>query len=136
MSDSPTHPPDPESPHAWIHENLAAYLAGALDAAERERFDAHINACVDCFDAFTEARDADRTLQRTLGTLVPDTKLEEHLVTAFREKSMKRTTHLFIRRASYAAAACVALAATGVFANYALHQGPLNNPLTQRLVAS
>ncbi len=146
MTDMPNDPPNippippPESEHAWIHDHLAAHLAGGLDAAERQRFDAHINACSDCFDAFTEARDSDRLLQRTLGALAPvstaQDPFEDRLITHFREKTMTRTQHFLLRRTAYATAAALALAATGVFANYAIHQnGRFNNAVSRELVA-
>ena len=50
---------------------------------------------------------------------------------------MKRLMHPMLRRAGYAAAACVALAATGVFANYVLHSdNKFNNPFSQQLIAA
>ena len=50
---------------------------------------------------------------------------------------MKRYVHPMMKRAGYAAAACVALAATGVFANYALHSdGRFNNALSRQLVTN
>lgn len=136
MSETPTTSPAPDSEHAWVHEHLAAYLAGGLSESERQRFDAHINGCPACFDAFTEARDADRALLRTLSAFAPPASLEQHLTTHFRENSMQRWTHPAIRRTGYAAAAAVALAATGVFANYVIRQnGRLNNPLSQQLAS-
>ena len=127
---------DPTADHAFIHENLAAYLTDALDPAERARFDAHINNCPECFDAFSEARNADRAMQRTLADLTPGAKFEEHLITHIRETTMNRWQHPVLRRAAYATAAAIALAATGVFANFALHQeGHFNNPLSRQLVA-
>ncbi len=125
----------PESDHAWVHDNLAAYLAGGLDPAERARLDDHINGCPDCFDAFTEGRDADRGVSRALSGLTPGEGFHERLMAGFRAKTIVRPGRLFIRRAGYAAAACVALAATGVLANYVMHQSRFNNPLTQMAVA-
>ena len=132
--------------HTFVHENLAAYLAGGLTAEERAKFDSHIHACPECFDAFTEARDADLGLKRTLGVLAPleiaggdaggAGTFEDHMVTKFRERSMNSWKHPAIRRVMYATAACAALAATGVFANFAIHQGGrFSNPLSERLVA-
>ena len=146
MTDTPNDPlknPPPESDHAWIHDHLSAHLTGGLDPAERQRFDDHINTCSDCFDAFTEARDADRLLQRTLAPLTPAAAappltppFEDRLITHFREKTMTRARHYLLRRTAYATAAALALAATGVFANYALHQNTrFNNALSRELVA-
>ncbi|HVT80834.1 MAG TPA: polysaccharide biosynthesis/export family protein, partial [Phycisphaerae bacterium] len=125
--------------HAWVHENLGAYLAGGLSAEERGRLDGHVNGCAECFDAFTEARDADRAAQRALAGLVPSgegSAFEDRVITFTRETTMNRWKHPMVRRAAYATAAAVALAATGVFANIAMHQGGrFNNPMSQALAA-
>src|SRR5262245_6335070 len=125
----------PQNDHQWTHEHLAAYLAGGLDPAERTRFESHIHACPDCFDAFTEAPDADRALQRALFPLNPNPKLEENIVTHLRARSRFFLAHPLLRRAAYPIAAAVALAATGLFANVALHSGHLNNQLSRFLIA-
>ena len=126
----------PESEHGWVHEHLGAYLAGGLSDAERERFDAHINGCPGCFDDFTEAREADRALLRTFGPLAPEGALEDQIVNHVREDTMKSWKRPLVRRAGYAAAAAVALAATGVFANYVIRQnGRFNNPVSQQLAS-
>ncbi|MGN6367917.1 MAG: DUF4349 domain-containing protein [Phycisphaerae bacterium] len=132
-----SHPPDnlPPTEHAWIHEHLATALTGGLTPEEQSRFDTHIHNCPDCFDAFTEARDADRTLLRTLDPLIPDADFENRLITNFREKEMKTHWHPFAKRAGFAIAAAVALAATGVGAQYVTRDNILNNPLSEHLVA-
>jgi autotransporter-associated beta strand protein len=125
--------------HAWVHENLGAYLAGGLSAEERGRLDAHVNGCAECFDAFTEARDADRAAQRALAGLTPPGEgmtFEERIVTHTREATMSKWRHPLVRRMAYATAASVALAATGVFASFAMHQNSrFNNPFSQQLAA-
>ena len=66
----------------------------------------------------------------------PAADFEEQLTAHFRENSMKRWTRPVVRRTGYAAAAAVALAATGVFANYVIRQGGrFNNPLSQQLAS-
>ncbi len=138
MSDTSIEPPNDH--HAWVHENLAAYLAGGLNSEERARLDAHVNSCAECFDAFTEARDADRAAQRALAGLLPagvGAAFEDRLITHTRETAMNRWKYPLVRRAAYATAAAVALAATGVFANFAMHQnGRLSNPLSRELAAN
>ena len=61
----------PMNDHARVHEALAAYVAGGLDAAERRRVEDHLHDCPACFEAYVEARDADRAVQRAVG-LVPE----------------------------------------------------------------
>ena len=128
-----TTPPQPD--HTWIHDHLATALTNGLTPDEQSRFDTHIHNCPDCFDAFTEARDADRTLLRTLDSLIPEPNFEDRLISNFREKEMKTQWHPLAKRAGFAIAAAVALAATGVGAQYVVHGNLLNNPLSQHLVA-
>ncbi len=126
-------PPQPD--HTWIHDHLATALTNGLTPDEQSRFDTHIHACPDCFDAFTEARDADRTLLRTLDSLIPAPNFEDRLITNFQEKEMKTHWHPLAKRAGFAIAAAVALACTGVGAQYIVHGSLLNNPLSQQLAA-
>jgi anti-sigma factor RsiW len=124
--------------HAWVHEQIAAAVAGGLTAEEQARFDAHVHSCAECFDAFAEARDADRAVQRALDSLTPSLageRFEDRVVTAFREQDMKTQFHPLAKRAGFAIAAAVALAATGVFAQYVVHGDFLNNPVSKQLGA-
>ena len=50
------------SEHAWILENIAGYCAGGLDAAERERFEAHTATCGPCAQALADGRATDEKL--------------------------------------------------------------------------
>ena len=125
-----------EHDHAWVHEQIAAAVAGGLTAEEWARFDAHVHSCAACFDAFAEAREADRGMQRALDSLTPlppGERFEDRVVTAFREQDMKTRFHPLAKRAGFAIAAAVALAATGVFAQYVVHGDLLNNPVSKQL---
>jgi uncharacterized membrane protein YgcG len=125
-----------EHDHAWVHEQIAAAVAGGLTAEEWARFDAHVHSCAACFDAFAEAREADRGMQRALDALTPlppGERFEDRVVTAFREQDMKTRFHPLAKRAGLAIAAAVALAATGVFAQYVVHGDLLNNPVSKQL---
>ena len=132
----------PNIDHAWIIERIAAYLTGGLTESDRAQFDAHINTCSECFDAFSEARDADRTMQRLLAPLAPLTppppakNFEDRVISNLREKLMKPPLlSPFTKRLTLGIAACLAFAATGVAANYVVQHDALNNPLTERLIA-
>ena len=117
--------------HAWIQERLAAAIAGGLSPQEQGQFDAHINSCPACFDAFTDARDADRQLQRNLGGLTLSADFEEILIGNLREKTMHKRFPQIIKRAGMGIAAAVAMAATGVFANNIIRQDTPVNPVAQ-----
>jgi anti-sigma factor RsiW len=41
--------------HAWAEEHIAAYLAGELTAEDRDRLDAHLDACDSCARQVQEA---------------------------------------------------------------------------------
>jgi|GEM_PF-1458749 len=123
-----------DNEHNFIHENLAAYLAGGLSAEERARFDAHIHGCAECFDAFTEARDADRTLLR-LGA-APGADFEDKLVSAVKGQLMpRRLVHPMVKRAGVGVAAALLLGATGLAANHLVENDLLSNPMSDKLMA-
>ena len=44
------------SEHAWTLENIAAYCAGGLEAAECERLEQHTDTCETCARTLAEAR--------------------------------------------------------------------------------
>lgn len=124
-----------QNEHNFIHENIAAYLAGGLSAEERARFDAHIHGCAECFDAFTEARDADRTLLR-LGA-APDADFENNLVSAVKGQLMpRRLVHPMVKRAGVGVAAALLLGATGLAANHLVENDLLSNPMSAQLMAN
>ena len=136
MTQTPDIPHDPDALHRWVHEQLAAYLAGGLDPRERAALENHIHACPPCFDAFTDARHADLAVLRHLGGdhgLSASDHLEERLLQHLRETTMKRTS--FARLAGMSIAAAVALAAAGVLANHLVQNDRLSNPLTEHLTA-
>src|SRR5579863_9355755 len=68
------------SEHVWAQENIAAYVAGGLDASEGERIEKHAADCAAC------ARDIDdaRSLERKLAPLVlaadPGPALEDRII--------------------------------------------------------
>jgi type II secretory pathway component GspD/PulD (secretin)/acetolactate synthase regulatory subunit len=126
--------PEGEGVHRWVHENMAAFLAGGVSARERAFFEAHVHECAACFEAFSEARTADLEVMRLMGGragLAGGAGLEERVVKGFREQTMKR--HSAVRWAGMGVAAAVGLAATGVLANRLVRQDRLNNAVTEAL---
>ncbi len=59
------------SDHTWTQENIASYVAGGLDAAERERLEQHAADCGDC----AAAPGCGPGLDRNIGTLFAGTGL-------------------------------------------------------------
>jgi hypothetical protein len=72
------------SDHAWILENLAAYLAGGLEPAERERLEQHTADCVLCAAALSDARTMDTALSGLFIEVRPNATLEDRVIQKLR----------------------------------------------------
>jgi hypothetical protein len=101
------------SEHAWVHENLAAYVAGGLDAGEGERVEAHAAACESCAAALREARAFDRDMNALFAATRPAPALEDRLIQVLRATTRPRRVPHWSRKLAWGAAATVALGATG-----------------------
>jgi hypothetical protein len=73
------------SEHAWTQDNLAAHVAGGLDAGERERLERHLAECFDCTSALENARAADRRLLALFQGVQPGPALEDRLIRSLRQ---------------------------------------------------
>ncbi len=73
------------SDHAWTQDHIAAYVAGGLDSAEAERFDAHVAACPPCTTALADARRTDAALAGLFAAVRPGPTLEDRLLKSLRE---------------------------------------------------
>jgi hypothetical protein len=102
------------SEHAWVHDNLAAYVAGGLDAAEGERVEGHAAACETCAAALRDARAFDHRLDALFAAARPAPALEDRVIQALREAPLPaRPFAPWTKRLAWGAAATVALGATG-----------------------
>jgi hypothetical protein len=72
------------SDHAWILEHVAAYLAGGLEPAERERFEQHTANCVPCAASMSDARAMDRALSGLFAEARPSATLEDRVIQKLR----------------------------------------------------
>lgn len=72
------------SDHAWTQDHIAAYLAGGLDSAEAERFEAHIAACAICTTTLAGARHTDAALSSLFAPVRPGPTLEDRLLKSLR----------------------------------------------------
>src|SRR5207302_3231837 len=70
------------SEHAWVLENMAAYHAGGLEAAERERLQQHIAVCEPCAEALAEAGHIEQSLEALFADIRPDAALEDRMIRA------------------------------------------------------
>src|ERR1041384_6645929 len=112
---------------------MGAAVTGGLSIDEQALFDAHVHGCAECFDAYTEAREADRGMQRAVSGLVPSEKFEAELLNVIREKTMHRRFRVAAKRVGMGLAAAVALVVSGVSAEMIIHQDTWNNPVTKKL---
>jgi hypothetical protein len=110
------------SEHAWVIDNLAAYVAGGLDAEECERVDVHVASCEPCAAALQDARAFDHGMESLFASTRPAPALEDRIIQVFRATSRPRSQPHWGRKLAWGAAATVALGATGAGVSY-LSQG-------------
>jgi hypothetical protein len=102
------------SEHAWTQENIAAFVAGGLDAAESERLEEHAAACAECAAALRSARSLDDGLDGLFADRRPGPALEDRMIRSLRADSARAVLQLRWRhRLAWGAAAAVALGLTG-----------------------
>jgi hypothetical protein len=102
------------SEHAWVHDNLTAYVAGGLDAAEGERVEAHAAECETCAATLRDARALDHRLDALFAAARPAPALEDRVIQALRKAPLPaRPFAPWTKRLAWGAAATVALGATG-----------------------
>src|SRR5438874_576614 len=102
------------SEHAWTLENIAAFVAGGLDAAEGERLQRHAAECAECAGALREARSLDHGLDALFAADRPGPVLEDRMIRSLRTEAAGRELRSrWRRKLAWSAAAAVALGATG-----------------------
>ncbi len=104
------------SEHAWVVENLAAYVAGGLTAAERERIQRHVADCADCARAFEEVRVVDSQLDALFTPVRPGPGLEDRSIQALRQMPRPRFRFSRVNKALLAVAAVLFFAIVGAAA--------------------
>src|SRR5579875_2317565 len=101
------------SDHAWILENLAAYLTGGLEPAERERLEQHTADCLPCTAALNDARAMDAALSGLFAEARPSSALEDRMIQTLRTRP-RDAWHLPVPAwLAIAAAALVLISLTG-----------------------
>jgi hypothetical protein len=102
------------SEHAWTLENIAAFVAGGLDAAEAERVERHAADCAECAAALRAARALDHGLDGLFAAGRPGPALEDRMIHSLRTESASVVLRSrWRRKLAWGAAAAVALGATG-----------------------
>jgi hypothetical protein len=117
------------SEHAWTLENLAVYLAGGLESAERERLEQHTADCPPCAAALAAARALDTSLTGLFAESRPSAALEDRLVQALRTRTARGGLSFPVPGwLAVAAAALLLIGATGVVASQLLDPASLAFP--------
>jgi hypothetical protein len=112
------------SDHAWILENLAAYLSGGLEPAERERLEQHTADCSSCAAALNDARAMDVALTGLFAEARPSAALEDRIIQTLRNRPKDAWRLPMPAWLAVAAAALVLIGFTGAMANQMLaHSG-------------
>ncbi len=108
------------SDHAWILENLAAYLTGGLEPAERERLEQHTADCSSCAAALNDARVADAALSGLFVEARPSSTLEDRMIQRLRMRPLDAWRLPVPAWLAIAAAALVLISLTGAMASQIL----------------
>jgi hypothetical protein len=108
--------------HAWVLENVAAYLTDGLTPAERQDFEQHTAGCPDCAAALESARRLDSSLGSLFASARPSPALEDHLIQSLRTQQAGR--RLPFLSWPLAAAALVLLGLTGAVVSHSLSFPP------------
>lgn len=116
--------------HIWTQEQIATFLADGLDAAETERFQAHVRDCAECFTAVEAARAFDGGLANLFASARPSPMLEDRTVKALRAPATvpARTARVWGRRALMGLAATLVIGAFGAVTSLVIANGGLPMP--------
>lgn len=115
--------------HSRFRDHLDAYLAGGLNDAEREPFEAHAAQCPACGGALSEAAAHDQLLRQLFADARPPADLEDRLVRGLRSaRPALPLIHPLVRRAAIGVAAALLLGGFGYVANEVIHGGGLPTP--------
>jgi hypothetical protein len=106
---------------------MAAYLAGGLDAAEREDLERHATDCTACAQALAEARSWDQALCGLFADARPAPQLEDRMVRTIRS-GVRRGSWAIPLRFAAAIAAVLILGAVGTVGSGLIADGSLRFP--------
>ena len=81
-----------------LREDLGAYLLGALEEPERQRFEAHLPECPDCREQIERLRPAADALPRSVDQLVAPPALKRGLIKTVRKEARRQGTRAWRER--------------------------------------
>ena len=98
--------------HEWAKEQIAAHLAGGLNAEERARLEAHIASCAECIAELDASRRFDRQMDDLFTPVRAKSGLEERIIQKLRFTPMKPQRSL-AAKVLFAVAAVVMMGVLG-----------------------
>jgi len=98
--------------HEWAKEQIAAHLAGGLNAEERARLEAHIASCAECIAELDASRRFDRQMDDLFTPVRAKVGMEERIIQKLRFTPMKPQRSL-AAKVLFAAAAVVLMGVLG-----------------------
>ena len=117
------------SEHAWTLENIAAFVAGGLDAAEAERLERHAAECPECTAVLARERALDQGLDALFAPARPGPALEDRMIRSLRTEAAGQVLRSrWRRKLACGAAAAVALGVTGAGMSRLMDKGELLFP--------
>lgn len=110
--------------HEWAKDQLAAHLAGGLEAAERSRLEAHLAGCAACRAVLEGAASFDREMTSLFAPARARVGLEERLILGLRRSGgAGRFPHGIVLRIGGALAATLLLGMVGLMIQEGHGQG-------------
>lgn len=120
------------SEHAWVSEQIAAFVAGGLDASETERVETHLRECEICDAAMKDALAIDRRLESLFASAKPGPAFEDRAIRALRVEKVQRAPKSlrpgWKRKLAWCTAASVGLGLTGAGMSLLAKDGSLPFP--------
>ena len=105
--------------HVWSQEQIAAYVAGGLNAEENERLEAHARDCLECSAALEKSRWLDSRLGSLFASTLPGPELEDRTLQAVRmDGGVKFSRVGWQKRLLIAASIGVVVTAGGMVASF------------------
>jgi hypothetical protein len=113
------------SDHVWAQENIAAYVAGGLDASEGERLEKHVAECAACAHSVEEARSLEKRLAPLVLAADPGPALEDRVIQSLPplRMTLRRKPLSGKLKAVLAVAAAVVLAVLGAGISAVMEKG-------------
>jgi Domain of unknown function (DUF4349)/Putative zinc-finger len=117
------------SDHAFVQENVAAFLADGLPGEERERFERHVHGCAECNRLLSEQHGFEQALGTLFADAQPRAGFEDRVLRRLRTSPARRRQGMpGWAKLLTGAAAVVFLGALGFALNTVMENGRLPFP--------